>query len=65
MIIAQAVLAVPAYTQVIIHEKEVHDMDQSSQNEAADDAMFRNIGYCGIVVAIVALGIAWVANSVS
>lgn len=31
----------------------------------SDEDMLRHIGYCGVIVTLVALGIAWVANTVA
>ena len=49
-----------------IHEKEVHRMEQPhAHNNTSDEDMLRHIGYCGIIVTVIALAIAWVANSVA
>lgn len=37
----------------------------SNANGTTDEEMIRNIGWCGVIVAVVALGIAAVANSVA
>ena len=37
----------------------------NSQSTISDEEMIKHIGWCGVIVALVALGIAWVANSVA
>ena len=48
---------------------EVRDMDHMNPavtHEPIDDeTMLRHIAYCGVIVTFVALGIAWVANTVA
>ena len=34
------------------------------QHTISDDDMLRHIGYCGVAVTLVALGFAWIANTV-
>ena len=38
---------------------------EHSQTTISDEEMIKHIGWCGVIVAIIALGIAWVANSVA
>lgn len=43
-------------------------MDQSphsAEQTISDDEMVRRIGYCGVLVTLVAFAIAWVANTVA
>ena len=37
----------------------------SAVSEVTDEDMLRHIGYCGVLVTIVALAIAWVDNTVA
>ena len=41
-------------------------MDQPDpHNTMSDEELFRHIGYCGVAVTLIALAIAWVANTVA
>ena len=40
-------------------------MDQKADHTViSDETMLRHIGYCGVLVAIVAVAFAWIANTV-
>ena len=42
-----------------------HSAQVTTHETIDDDTMVRRIGYCGVIVTLVAFGIAWVANTVA
>ena len=38
--------------------------NQVKEHTLSDDDLMRHIGYCGVLVTVVALGFGWIANSV-
>ncbi|MEM7097294.1 MAG: hypothetical protein AAF541_03470 [Pseudomonadota bacterium] len=42
-----------------------HLQSAAAHQPIDDETMLRHIAYCGVIVTLIALGIAWVANTVA